>query len=151
MTAGNKFALHPKLKEDSLPLGRLEISRVLLMNDARFPWCLLVPEIDGATEIHLLDPGDQLMLMRESVVLSKALVEAYRPDKLNVAALGNQVPQLHLHHIARFRSDAAWPHPVWGVGRAVAYEPASLSANMERLANKLGAVAAAAQLDFRLW
>jgi diadenosine tetraphosphate (Ap4A) HIT family hydrolase len=91
------------------------------------------------------------MLMRESVVLSKALVEAYRPDKLNVAALGNQVPQLHLHHIARFRSDAAWPHPVWGVGRAVAYEPASLSANMERLANKLGAVAASAQLGFRLW
>ena len=126
MTAGDKFALHPKLKEDSLPLGRLEISRVLLMNDARFPWCLLVPEIDGATEIHLLDPGDQLMLMRESVVLSKALVEAYRPDKLNVAALGNQVPQLHLHHVVRYALDPAWPAPVWGKHPTVPYSADAL-------------------------
>jgi len=151
MAANSSFSLHPKLKEDCLPLGRLELSLVLLMNDSRFPWCLLVPERVGASEIYLLDPPDQQMLMHESVVLSKALVEAYRPDKLNVAALGNQVPQLHVHHIARFRSDAAWPHPVWGVGKAVAYEPASLSANMERLANKLGAAATAAQLGFRLW
>ncbi len=151
MKAGSTFLLHPKLKEDCLPLGRLEISMVLLMNDSRFPWCLLVPERVGASEIHLLDPADRQMLMQESVALSNALVEAYRPDKLNIAALGNQVPQLHVHHIARFRSDAAWPHPVWGVGKAVAYEPASLSANMERLANKLAAAAAAAQLGFRLW
>jgi diadenosine tetraphosphate (Ap4A) HIT family hydrolase len=145
------FSLHPQLKEDCVPLGRLALSRVLLMNDARFPWCLLVPERAGATEMHLLEPADQSQLMKESMVLCRALVETYRPDRLNIAALGNQVPQLHIHHIARYRSDAAWPHPVWGRGEPVTYEPASMSANMERLAGHLCAAAEAADLEFRLW
>ncbi len=150
-TAQEAFSLHPKLKEDCVPLGRLPVSMVLLMNDSRFPWCLLVPERAGVSELHALAPDDQQMLMRESVALSKALVEAYRPDKMNVAALGNQVPQLHVHHIARYRSDAAWPHPVWGKGSAVRYEPASLSTQIERLAKHVGDAAAAAGLEFRVW
>jgi diadenosine tetraphosphate (Ap4A) HIT family hydrolase len=106
------FALDPTLDADTLPLGRLALCRVLLMNDARFPWLILVPERAGAVELIDLDGADRVLLMEEIAVASRALKRTYDPDKINVAALGNRVRQLHVHVIARFVSDAAWPAPV---------------------------------------
>ena len=115
------FALHPQLAADCFALGRLGLCRLLLMNDARYPWCVLVPEREDIVEIHQLSGADQHRLIEESSRLAAAMEVAFRPDKLNIAALGNVVPQLHLHHIARFRGDDAWPAPVWGRGTARAY------------------------------
>lgn len=113
------FELHPRLLADTQALAELPLSRLLLMNDARYPWCILVPRRQGLREIYQLDPSDQQQLLKESSQLGRALMEAFGGDKLNVAALGNLVPQLHLHHVVRFESDDAWPAPVWGQHPAV--------------------------------
>ncbi|MCG6891275.1 MAG: HIT domain-containing protein [Gammaproteobacteria bacterium] len=106
--------IHPQLAEDCIVLGRLPLCHLLLMNDCNYPWFILVPARADISEIYQLEITDRRQLLSESCRLSEFLMEAYAGDKLNVAALGNQVPQLHLHHIVRFRSDAAWPTPVWG-------------------------------------
>lgn len=116
------FAVHPRLAADTFDLGRLPLCRVLLMNDARFPWIILVPERPEVTEIHQLSDADQVTLIRESSLVAARMAEAFGADKMNVAALGNIVPQLHLHHVVRRRGDAAWPGPVWGSGAAVPYD-----------------------------
>lgn len=118
--------LHPRLREDTVEIGPLRLCRLLLMKDANYPWFVLVPDRAGITEIHQLAADDQVQLVRESSLLSEALTAAFRPDKLNIAALGNLVPQLHLHHVVRYRSDPAWPAPVWGRAPAVAYGEAKL-------------------------
>ncbi len=115
------FTLHPQLAADTLPVAVLEVSRVLLSRDANYPWFILVPAIDGARELHHLEPAVQQQVQRESALLATAIERLYAPDKLNVAALGNMVPQLHIHHVARFTTDAAWPAPVWGRVAAVQY------------------------------
>lgn len=106
--------LHPRLRKDTIELGRLPLCRLLLMNDANWPWFILVPDRPDMVEIHQLDPADQWQLMRESSLLAAQLATHFRADKLNIAALGNIVPQLHVHHIVRHRTDPAWPAPVWG-------------------------------------
>ena len=116
------FALDPKLAADSLPVGRLGLSELRLVNDSRFPWLLLVPRQPGAAEIIDLAKPDRAVLFEEITAVSEALRAATGCDKLNVGALGNQVRQLHVHVVARFEGDAAWPGPVWGSGAAVAYE-----------------------------
>jgi diadenosine tetraphosphate (Ap4A) HIT family hydrolase len=126
-------SLHPQLRSDCRELGRFTLCRLLLMLDANYPWFILVPDRDGIEEIHQLETEDQQQLMRESVSLSRALVRGFAPDRLNVAALGNVVPQLHVHHIVRYRDDAAWPAPVWGRVPARPYTPAALAALAERL------------------
>jgi diadenosine tetraphosphate (Ap4A) HIT family hydrolase len=103
------------------------------MRDANYPWLILVPDRDGVSEIHQLDETDQQQLMRESVLLSRVLDELFHPDKLNVAALGNVVSQLHLHHIVRYRRDAAWPVPVWGRVPAQLYNVDHLEKLVDRL------------------
>ena len=108
------FTLHPRLAADTIVLGDFPLCRLLLMNDAQYPWFILVPRRAGAREIYLLEERDQQQLWRESAQLSRAVMEAYRGEKLNVAALGNVVPQLHLHHIVRHAADPAWPGPVFG-------------------------------------
>jgi diadenosine tetraphosphate (Ap4A) HIT family hydrolase len=108
------FELHPQLAADTFVLGDFALCRLLLMNDAHYPWFILVPRRPGAREIHELAEEDQYQLLRESTLLGRALMEAFRGDKLNVAALGNVVPQLHVHHIVRHTGDPAWPSPVWG-------------------------------------
>ena len=120
------FALHPQLAADTFEIGRLELSRVLLMNDARFPWLILVPERSDLTELLDLRPGELHRLSDEIRRASLGLRELFRPDKLNVAALGNMVPQLHVHVIARFENDPAWPAPVWGRVTANPYVPETL-------------------------
>jgi diadenosine tetraphosphate (Ap4A) HIT family hydrolase len=106
--------IHPQLMQDCQLLGKFTLCHLLLMRDANYPWCILVPDRDDISEIHQLSETDQQQLLRESSLLSVSMESAFSPDKLNIAALGNVVPQLHLHHIARYRTDAAWPAPVWG-------------------------------------
>lgn len=119
------FVLDPRLEGDTLPVADLALSTLRLAKDARFPWLILVPKRPEIAEIIDLDAMDRAILFDEIVLVSEALRSATRCHKLNVAALGNQVRQLHVHVIARFEDDAAWPRPVWGTGEAVAYEPAA--------------------------
>jgi len=116
-----KFELAPELKRDCIELTDWPLCKVLLMNDSQYPWFVLVPRQAGLRESIDLSEQDQLTLMQESAKLSHLLKTVFRPDKLNVAALGNMVAQLHVHHIARFETDAAWPAPIWGKHPAVAY------------------------------
>ena len=132
------FALDPQLDNDSFEIGRLGLSRVLLVNDARFPWVILVPERAGIAELIDLTVADRTLLWDEIARTSEALKTIYGPDKLNVAALGNMVRQLHVHVIARFTSDAAWPKPVWGSGQPVLYESHQMGIIAGRLAKALG-------------
>lgn len=115
------FELHPQLEVDTYLLGDLPLSLVLLSKDANYPWCLLVPKREGLKEIHQLNPEDRIQLMVESCTLSEAMAKTFTPIKMNVAALGNMVPQLHLHHIARYEDDPAWPGPIWGKVEAKKY------------------------------
>ena len=120
------FTLHPTLTRDTVEVTRLPLCRVLLMKDSRFPWLILVPERDGVREIHDLPPVDRAALIEEIAQASQILQRLFRPDKLNIGALGNIVPQLHVHIVARTTGDPAWPGPVWGSGPAVQYEAAEL-------------------------
>lgn len=134
------FQLHPRLAQDCLAVGRLTLSQILLMNDCQFPWFILVPERTGVREIYELDPKDRECLMQESCLLAEALVELYQPDKLNIAAIGNLVPQLHLHHIARYSHDKAWPAPIWGKFTAEPYHAAEAQRHIEALRKRLNMI-----------
>lgn len=127
------FSLHPRLLADTVIVGRFSLSLLLLSKDANYPWCILVPEREDIREIHHLDETDQLQLVRESCHLSEVMTNLFDAQKMNVAALGNMVPQLHLHHIARFSDDAAWPHPVWGRIPAKEYAVDALQERIKRL------------------
>jgi diadenosine tetraphosphate (Ap4A) HIT family hydrolase len=109
----NAFTLHPRLAADTIALGDWPLCRLLLMNDARFPWVILVPARPDLREIHDLPPAERATLIEEIARASALMQQAFKADKMNVAALGNQVPQLHIHIIARFAADPAWPNPVW--------------------------------------
>lgn len=117
------FVLDPRLAAETSPVGDLALCKVLLMDDARFPWIVLVPKRADLVEIIDLGAADLQRLMSEIATASGVLEAATSPYKLNVAALGNVVRQLHVHIIARFETDAAWPSPVWGKGARVPYEP----------------------------
>jgi diadenosine tetraphosphate (Ap4A) HIT family hydrolase len=131
------FVLDPRLDADTIPIGALALSRVLLMNDARYPWLILVPERPNLAEIIDLPEADRVVLMQEIAAVSEALKRLYGPDKLNVGALGNRVRQLHVHVLARFESDAAWPGPVWGMGDAQPYPPHMAGVIADRVAGAL--------------
>jgi diadenosine tetraphosphate (Ap4A) HIT family hydrolase len=109
------FILHPQLAKDTLLIGDWPLCRLLRMNDQSYPWLILVPKRADIREIIDLREEDQHLLMTEISAVSRALRQVHAPDKINVAALGNVVPQLHVHVIARFTSDPAWPRPIWGV------------------------------------
>ena len=110
------FPLHEKLAADCESLGDLDLCKLLLMRDHRFPWVILVPRIDGLRDFHDLPRDRAVVLFDEIDRLSRILVDEFKAEKINVAALGNQVPQLHVHVIGRYASDAAWPGPVWNAG-----------------------------------
>ena len=124
----NPFELEPRLAADTFLVGETPLNQVLLMNDARYPWLILVPRRGDTTEPFELSEVDQAQLWRESMRLGQAMKAHFAADKLNIAALGNQVEQLHVHHVARFHTDDAWPGPVWGVGSAVPYSDAARDA-----------------------
>ena len=137
-----QFALDPRLEADTHLIGELPLSRLLLMDDARFPWMILVPRIAGARELIDLDAADRAALTSEITILGRIVEAQLRPDKLNIAALGNVVAQLHIHMIARFQSDAVWPLPVWGHGERVRYAADALAARIDQLRAALPTVAA---------
>lgn len=127
------FSLHPRLVADSVIVGRFSLSILLLSKDANYPWCILVPEREDIRELHHLESQDQLQLVKESCRLSEVMTSLFDAHKMNVAALGNMVPQLHLHHVARFTHDPAWPQPIWGKVPAKDYSEADLAERIKRL------------------
>jgi len=115
------FTLNQKLKEDTAEIAQLQLSLVLLMKDCSFPWLILVPVIESIREIHELTEKDRSILIEEISLSSQVIKRLYSPDKINVGALGNIIHQLHIHVIGRFKTDRAWPGPVWGTGTAKSY------------------------------
>ena len=128
------FSLDQRLAADTIPVGDLALSSVLLMDDARFPWFILVPRRPGASEVTDLSNEDAATLMNEIRVAARVMLDMAKPDKINVGALGNVVPQLHVHVVGRFRSDPAWPGPVWGHGSRTPYPAHAAAALGERAA-----------------
>jgi diadenosine tetraphosphate (Ap4A) HIT family hydrolase len=118
------WSLHPQLAKDTIEIGDLPLARTLLMNDANYPWLILVPRRADTVEIIDLDEDQQVQLMYEIALLARVLKDVTACHKLNVGAIGNVVPQLHVHLVARRRDDAAWPRPVWGAVAARPYEAA---------------------------
>ena len=131
------WSLHARLKEDTIDIGDLPLCRVLVIKDANYPWLLLVPRREGAVEIIDLDEVSQAQLMTEVSRVARALKEITKCDKHNIAALGNVVPQLHVHIIARRKSDAAWPRPVWGVVPPLAHDAAEVQNFISALRRKI--------------
>jgi diadenosine tetraphosphate (Ap4A) HIT family hydrolase len=127
------FHLHERLAADTWTVKDLPLCRVLLMNDSRYPWTILVPRREGLRDFHEVARADKAAFQAEIDHVSEVLKDLTGAHKLNVAALGNMVPQLHVHVIARFEGDAAWPKPVWGLGEGVAYRPQDADLLMEKL------------------
>lgn len=125
--------LHPQLAEDTHPVAHFVLSDLQLMDDANHPWLILVPRVENAVEWVDLDEAQQVELTREISKASRVLQAVFKPQKINVAALGNMVPQLHVHVIARFDDDIAWPRPVWGMATAQPYSTEELVRRIERL------------------
>ncbi len=125
--------LHPQLEQDSIYLGKIDLCHFLLMNDKQYPWCILVPDRDDIQEIYQLTVEDQILLIHESSLVAEGLMLAFGGDKMNIGALGNVVPQLHIHHIVRYQSDPAWPGPVWGKFPAQAYDEKTLRSTIQKL------------------
>ncbi|MGY3620386.1 HIT domain-containing protein [Bradyrhizobium sp. USDA 10063] len=135
--SASAWSLHARLKEDTIDIGDLPLSRVLVIKDANYPWLLLVPRREGAVEIIDLEEVEQAQLMTEISRVARALKEVTKCDKLNIAALGNAVPQLHVHIIARRTTDAAWPRPVWGVVPPLAHDAEEVQNFISALRRKI--------------
>lgn len=135
------FSLDPRLDAHSLALVALPLSDLRLVNDARFPWVVLVPRVSGAVEIVDLGKPDRAYLFEEIMLVANALRDATRCDKINIGALGNVVRQLHVHVVARFERDVAWPAPVWGSGAAVAYDGAARDRLVDDIRSRLAVTA----------
>ena len=132
-----QFHLDPQLAADTHPVALLRLSELRLMDDANYPWLVLVPRVADAREIIDLDAARQAQLLEEIGIASRLMQSLFRPHKLNVAALGNAVPQLHVHVIARREDDPAWPRPVWGMAAACAYSPEALVERIRELQQAL--------------
>jgi len=131
------FNLHPTLATDCIEITRWDVSRVLLMKDANYPWLILVPARADLCGLHELAEVDLSSMMDEIVRASKAMKQLYQPVRINVAALGNVVEQLHVHVIARFEDDGAWPGPVWGVKPRLEYSAQALQETVQNLQEAL--------------
>lgn len=131
------FTLDERLQQDTLVVGRFELCLLLLHRDSNYPWFILVPQREGATEIYHLSLAEQQLLLAESALVAEALTSVFSPDKLNIAMLGNIVSQLHIHHVARFKTDASWPGPIWGAAPAVEYEAGIGEERIERMRRAL--------------
>ena len=131
------FSIHPQLANDCHYLGDFPLCALLLSKDANYPWFIMVPRRVDIREAFELTVDEQQQLQRESLSLSRLLNNTFKADKMNIAALGNMVPQLHLHHIVRYSTDAAWPKPIWEVAKAQAYNDASLKERIDVMLNAL--------------
>ena len=132
------FQLDTTLNKDCLILGHFELSLLLLMNDANYPWCILVPQRADISEIYQLSNTEQQQLIAESSLLARAMDETFKADKINIAALGNVVKQLHIHHVVRYQDDPCWPAPIWGKKPAIPYEMAAREVLINTLLPALG-------------
>ncbi|MDO6695545.1 HIT domain-containing protein [Aliiglaciecola sp. 3_MG-2023] len=132
------FQLDPQLAKDCFEVCDLPLSKILLLNDLQYPWFIQVPRVNNVSEIIDLNEAQQSQLWYESKILSESIKHVFQPFKLNIAALGNMVSQLHIHHIARFQNDVAWPKPVWGVATPKHYESADSTTLMDKMATLLG-------------
>lgn len=132
------FELHSQLQADCIPVGDFPLCRLLLLNDRQYPWLVLVPRRAELREVFELAEADRAQFHVESDLLAQVLSETFNADKMNVAALGNMVPQLHVHHIVRYRQDPAWPAPVWGKLPAVPYAENELADMLQRVRMALG-------------
>ncbi|WCN13806.1 HIT domain-containing protein [Marinomonas mediterranea] len=127
------FELDERLTNDSVLVGHLSLCELRVINDAQFPWFILVPTRAGISEIYQLTEEDRASLMAESCLLAEAMHDSFSADKLNIAAIGNKVSQLHLHHVARFESDACWPEPIWGKLPSIPYEESELANILQKI------------------
>ncbi|MDD2723388.1 MAG: HIT domain-containing protein [Methylovulum sp.] len=131
------FQLHPRLQADCIPVGHFELCQLLLMNDSQYPWFILVPQVDGLRELYELSKAQQHLFTGESNYLAEQLAILYQADKMNIAAIGNLVPQLHIHHIVRYQTDKAWPAPVWGKFAAIPYGDAKIHEILQQVRTAL--------------
>lgn len=134
----SEFKLDERLENDTFHLASWPLCDVLLMNDAQYPWVILVPRVEGATELFHLSDEQRQLLDQESIFLGKTLMELFSGDKLNVAALGNVVKQLHIHHVVRFEADPSWPGPMWGKLPTQAYQEEAKQALLQKLDSIIG-------------
>lgn len=135
-----KFELHPQLAKDTHKVASLPLCELLLSKDSNYPWFILVPRIANISEAYQLDWQQQQQLTNESSLVGELLMQEYNGDKLNVAALGNMVPQLHIHHIVRFKDDAAWPNPIWGHVPATEYQADKVEQVINSIADKIAKI-----------
>jgi len=127
------FTLHPQLTKDCFELAELPLCKLLLCNDSHYPWFILVPKVTDISEIYQLDWQQQQQLLNESSLLSELLMQIFIGDKMNIAALGNVVEQLHVHHVVRYKTDVSWPKPIWGQQPLTPYSNEELSALKEKI------------------
>jgi diadenosine tetraphosphate (Ap4A) HIT family hydrolase len=132
------FQLHPRLQQDCIEIGRFELCRLLMMNDSQYPWFILVPEKAGLSEVYQLSKPERELLMEESGYLAENLAALYKADKMNIASIGNMVPQLHIHHIVRYQTDKAWPAPIWGKFDPIPYTQQQILENLKLIKDRLG-------------
>jgi len=144
------FSLDPRLQADCLLIGDFPLCQLLLMNEERYPWFILVPRREAVTEVFQLVQDDQVQLWQEVTNLAEILKDSFAADKINIAALGNQVAQLHVHVIARKRSDTAWPAPVWGRFTPKPYQKAQIEAICARIRRAFEGTGLASQLQLHL-
>jgi len=140
MSEETLFTLHPQLANDTIELAEFPLSKLLLCNDSAYPWFILVPKVADISEIYQLDWQQQQQLLNESSLLSELLMQVFAGDKMNVAALGNVVEQLHIHHVVRFKEDAQWPKPIWGQQPLTAYSDAEITALKDKLLPQLAVI-----------
>jgi len=140
MTLSADFNLHPQLVQDCYELADLPLCKLLLCNDSAYPWFILVPKVNDITDIYQLDWQQQQQLLNESSLLSELLMQVFNGDKMNVAALGNVVEQLHVHHVVRYKTDISWPKPIWGQQPFTPYTDDELASLKEQLMPKLATV-----------
>jgi diadenosine tetraphosphate (Ap4A) HIT family hydrolase len=140
MSEETLFTLHPQLAKDGIELAQFPLCKLLLCNDSAYPWFILVPKIANISEIYQLDWQDQQQLLNESSLLSELLMQVFAGDKMNVAALGNVVEQLHVHHVVRFKSDAQWPKPIWGQQALTPYSDNEVAELKARLLPQLAVI-----------
>lgn len=132
------FTLHPTLQKDTVEVARLDICHVLLIRDKTYPWLILVPHKEGLRDLDDLSTDELIQVMAEVDRVSKAMKRIFHPYKMNIAALGNVVEQLHIHVIARFKDDPAWPAPVWGAGPSVDYDENERNRLITKIHSELG-------------
>ena len=131
------FQLHERLQQDCIGIGRFDLCHILMMNDSQFPWFILVPEKASIKEIYQLSKAERYLLTEESSYLAENLATLYCADKMNIAAIGNLVPQLHIHHIVRYQTDKAWPAPIWGKFSAVPYTQRQIAEHKAKVKERL--------------